>query len=95
MKLTPDYGFFENKDFIKHHQEEWDKFEKALDEYKTVLKDTPEDITDFEKRIDAFCQRWLKDGSFQELMTYWRNIREAGDLDATRLKLKDNEQNNE
>lgn len=26
MTLTPDYGFFENKDFIKHRQAEWDKF---------------------------------------------------------------------
>lgn len=51
----------------------------------------PDDIPDFEKRVDAFCDSWLKDGSFQELMTYWKNIRAAGDLDTTRLKLKDNE----
>lgn len=91
MTLTPDYGFFENKDFIKHRQTEWDKFTAALGEYKTALAETPDDIPDFEKRLDAFCDTWLKDGSFQELMTYWKNIRAAGDLDTTKLKLKDNE----
>lgn len=36
MVLSPDYGFFENKDFISHKQEDWDKFNTAIDEYKKV-----------------------------------------------------------
>lgn len=32
LKLTPDYGFFEHKDFIKKNEAEWEKFEKAIDE---------------------------------------------------------------
>ena len=47
-------------------------------------------MTDFENKVEAFCENWLKDSSFYELMTYWKNIKSAGELDATRLKLKDN-----
>lgn len=95
MTLTPDYGFFENKDFISHKQADWDKFNTAIDEYKKVHAEATEEITDFENKIEAFCNNWLKDSSFYELMTYWKNIKTAGDLDSTRLKLKDNPQNNE
>lgn len=90
MVLTPDYGFFENQDFLASKQTEWDKFNKAVDEYKQVHAETPEEITDFEKKIQEFCETWLKDSSFYELMTYWKNIKTASDLDQTRLKLKDN-----
>ena len=43
--------------------------------------DAAEEIADFEKKIEAFCDNWLKDSSFYELMTYWKNIKTASDLD--------------
>jgi hypothetical protein len=54
MKLTPDYGFFENKDFIKHNQNDWDKFEKQVNEYKDLMKDEPNGIKEFDKQLDDF-----------------------------------------
>ena len=54
MKLTPDYGFYENKDFVKHNQNDWDKFEKQLNEYKELMKDEPNGIKEFEKQLEDF-----------------------------------------
>lgn len=110
MKLTPDYGFFENRDFIKHHQADWDKFEKALSEYKEVLNKAPEEedkkeeaeqaaklgIEEFEKMIKDYVVTRLKDDSFVEIDTYWRQIKEKNDIDESRgLKSKQNELINE
>lgn len=95
LKLTPDYGFFENADFIKHQQADWDKFEKALVEYKEVLKDESEAILEFEKMVKEEFTRWLKDDSFLEINTFWKNIKEKSDIDQKGFKSKNYEKINE
>lgn len=96
LKLTPDYGFFENEDFIKHNQADWDKFEKALIEYKEVLAEEPESIPEFEKMIKDYMHNRLKDDNFTEIHAYWKSIKEKNDLDESRgLKSKNNEKINE
>jgi hypothetical protein len=52
MVLSPDYGFFENKDFIAHKQAEWDKFNTAIDEYIKVHGEAKDEIKDFEEKIE-------------------------------------------
>ena len=96
LKLTPDYGFFENQDFIKHNQADWDKFEKAINEYKDVLAEEPESITAFEKMIKDYVHNRLKDDNFTEIHAYWKTIKEKNDLDEARgLKSKNNDKINE
>ena len=96
MKLAPDYGFYENKDFVKHNQNDWDKFEKQLNEYKELMKDEPNGIKEFEKQLEDFSQKWLKDSNFLEMMTYWKNIKEKNDIDSSRgLVLKEYEKYND
>ena len=51
LKLTPDYGFHENKDFVKHLRDDYERFEGQLDEYKEVLADEPEAIDELEKMV--------------------------------------------
>jgi len=75
---------------------EWDKFEKALVEYKEVLTEEPESIQEFEKMIKDYVHNRLKDDNFMEIHTYWKTIKEKNDLDESRgLKSKNNDKINE
>ena len=40
--------------FIKHNQNDWDKFEKQVNEYKDLMKDEPNGIKEFDKQLDDF-----------------------------------------
>ena len=97
LKLTPDYGFFENADFIKHLQGDWDKYEKAISSYKEELAEDPEGIKEFETIISDYVSNRLKDGSFSEIHSYWTlSLKEKGDLDESRgLKSKENDKIND
>jgi hypothetical protein len=67
VKLTPDYGFFENADFIKHLQGDWDKYQKAISSYKEELAEEPDAVKEFEKIISDYVTNRLKDDSFYEI----------------------------
>ena len=92
LKLTPDYGFHYNKDFIKHNQDAYDKFDKALNEYKDILaEEDPKKIAEFEKMAKTYVDNYIKDYTFNELNTYWKNIKEKNDLDESRGQFKSEE----
>jgi len=96
LKLTPDYGFHENKDFIRHLKDDYEKFEGHLTEYKEVLAGEPEAIDELEKMVKTHVQNFVKDGSFVEMNTFWKNLREKRDLvDARGFKSKNHEKINE
>lgn len=53
-------------------------------------------VQEFEQIIKDYMTTRLKDDSFHEIHTYWKTIKEKGDLDESRgLKSKDNEKINE
>lgn len=99
LKLTPDYGFFEHKDFIKKNEAEWEKFEKAIDEQKELFKEEPDSLVEYENLIQNGVEAWLKeDGLFTEMLAYWKNIKNKDELDESKtrgLKSEKNEKINE
>ena len=51
LKLTPDYGFHENKDFIKHLKDDYEKFEGQVNEYREALAGEDGAIEELEKMV--------------------------------------------
>lgn len=87
LKLTPDYGFFKNKDFVKQNEAEYTKFEKALVEYSEILKDEPESIQEYEKLMTDGVEAWLKeDNLFNEMLVFWRNITDKNELEESKTR---------
>lgn len=59
------------------------------------MKDEPESIKELETMFKEEFSKWLKDDSFQEICTFWKNVKEKNDLEAKGFKSKKNEKINE
>lgn len=60
------------------------------------MKDEPNGIKEFEKQLEDFSQKWLKDNNFLEMVTYWKNIKDKNDIDNSRgIVLKEHEKYND
>ena len=66
MKITGDYGFYEQSKFIAKNKTEFDKFEKHLNEYKELMKDEPKAIKEFEKQLEEYCYQFATDYYFND-----------------------------